>query len=210
MSFIKAELDDIFFDCDDGLKRILDVVDSLLNFSRNDSERKIDRNFDVNLSLDDALKILKGVIDPAIRIKKEYAHIPEISCFGSEINQVFLNILNNAIHATGDPNLGEEIITIRTKDTKDHVIIEILNTGKRIKLEDRERIFEPFFTTKASGKGTGLGLSIVSDIVIKRHNGNIQVSEEHGMTLFRIKLHKSIDDVLEITGPQDYFEEANL
>ncbi|MDC7233511.1 MAG: ATP-binding protein, partial [Spirochaetales bacterium] len=201
---IKAEIDDILFDSKDGLKRILGVVNSLLDFSRNENERNLERNFDVNISLDEALKILKGNMNPSTKIKKEYGHLPEIVCYGSEINQVFLNLLNNAYHATGGDKNDQGLIIIRTSEADEYVVIEILNTGERISPEFRQKIFEPFYTTKASGKGTGLGLSIVSDIVIKRHNGKIEVLEENNMTMFRVYLKKEMDKSLISTGSLEF------
>jgi len=197
MSDLVSEIDDILYDYNDGLERILDVVNNLLNFSRNDTERKLDFNYDLNIGLDQALRILKGTIDPDIEVKKEYSVLPEISCYGSEINQVFLNLLNNAVHAVNNGNGGPKKIIIRTKSVSDVVIVEILNTGESIKPELRKKIFEPFFTTKTKNKGTGLGLSIVSDIVVKRHNGKVQVLEEDGMTLFRVTLLLDFDDIPE-------------
>ncbi len=197
-SELMFEIDDILFDFKDGLRRILDVVNDLLSFSRDESKQKLDINFDINNSLDQSLRILKGTINPGIKIVRKYGDLPPISCYGGEINQVFLNLLNNAIHATNTADNEQKKVVIRTKTVLDRVVVDILNTGKTINPELRQKVFEPFYTTKPSGKGTGLGLSIASDIVIKRHNGGIEVLEEEGMTLFRVTLNVELESVEEI------------
>ena len=109
------------------------------------------------------------------KVIKEYGEIPEVECFPSQLNQVFMNLLVNAAHAITDKG----IITIRTGRQGEEVFIRIADTGKGIPEENLKRVFDPFFTTKPVGKGTGLGLSL-SYGIMQKHNGRIEVQSEVG------------------------------
>jgi len=106
-----------------------------------------------------------------------------VNSFGSEINQVWTNLIDNAIDAMG----GKGDLTVRTYREDDCVVVEILDNGPGISAEVLPRIFEPFFTTKGVGEGTGLGLDTVQRIV-KKHRGNIQVRSKPGETRFQTRL----------------------
>jgi two-component system, NtrC family, sensor kinase len=116
-----------------------------------------------------------------IKIKKNFKATGIIECLPGKLNQVFMNILNNGIHAIKAKELQdiEESITISTEDVADKIIIRIKDTGIGMSDEVRQKIFDPFFTTKDVGEGTGLGLSIVFKI-IQRHEGKIEVLSSKG------------------------------
>ena len=166
-----------------GIERTTKIVKGLKAFARSD-EKKLE-TYDVHESIDNTLLILYNQFKNRIEINKEFGQIPEIECFPSQINQVIMNILNNAVQAIEDKGK----IIIKTSLTNDHqVAIEIMDTGKGIPHEQFNHIFDPFFTTKDVGKGTGLGLSISYGIV-KDHNGEIIVESELGKgTSFKIVL----------------------
>jgi two-component system, NtrC family, sensor kinase len=184
------EIKEVMKDSDEGLERILAVINNLLVFSRKESDEKMDFGFDINAGLERTILILKGTIDPSLEIDKNYGNIDKIECYGGEINQVFLNLLTNAAQAVEPIHGTPGKIVIRTWEENTQVFCSIGNTGKPIESDIMEKIFDPFFTTKESGKGTGLGLSIVSDIVVKRHNGTIDVGHEKDMTVFTVALPK--------------------
>ena len=116
---------------------------------------------------------------------KEYdPNVPKIEAYGGQLNQVFMNILDNAQYAIK----GEGTVTISVKQEGERVVIKFSDTGEGIKKEDLKKVFEPFYTTKPVGQGTGLGMSITYR-VIKNHNGEISVDSEVGKgTTFTIKL----------------------
>jgi signal transduction histidine kinase len=119
-------------------------------------------------------------------VKKNYGDIPPITCSPSQINQVFLNLVNNAAQALG-PGPGEIRVTTR-REGAGHVAVEVADNGKGIPPEVLPKIFDPFFTTKEVGKGTGLGLSIVYKIV-EQHGGKISVDSTVGVgTRFTVVL----------------------
>ena len=103
---------------------------------------------------------------------------------GSELNQVWTNLLDNAIGALGEHGT----ITIRTRSDGGYAIVELTDDGPGIPEDVRERIFDPFFTTKDVGSGTGLGLATARQIVVERHNGLLSVESVPGNTTFRVKL----------------------
>ena len=120
-----------------------------------------------------------------IKVVKDFDHdLPLVPLYGAEINQVWTNLIDNAIQAMN----GEGTLTITTSRENDCARVEIADTGPGIPEELRQRIFEPFFTTKAVGEGTGLGLDISYRIVTTRHGGDINVESEPGNTRFIVRL----------------------
>lgn len=197
---LKAELEKVDFDyivedlpklirsCEDGARRTRDIVLGLRSFSRLE-EAQI-KEVDVREGLEDTLKLLTGEFKNRIKIIKNFADVPNIHCYPSQLNQVFMNILSNA----GQAIEGEGEIHIETGVVdKERVFVIIRDSGKGMAQSTIEQIFDPFFTTKSLGKGTGLGLSI-SYGIIEKHGGEIQVESELGKgTQFRI--------VLPVAGP---------
>jgi len=141
---------------------------------------------DLEESLENTLVILRPKIKPGISLARDYAEdMPRIEAYGSELNQVWTNIIDNAIDAVRGQ--GELVLRTYAKDD-DVTVVEITDNGPGIPPEIQPRIFEPFFTTKAPGVGTGLGLHIAYNIVVHKHHGQIQVASKPGETRFRVTL----------------------
>ncbi|HEX9330882.1 MAG TPA: ATP-binding protein [Anaerolineales bacterium] len=140
---------------------------------------------DVHEGLENTLVIMQHKLKKGVTIKREYApNLPRIEAYASELNQVWTNIIDNAIDAMN----GKGEIKIRTYEEDHRIIIEIIDNGPGIPKEIQSRIFEPFFTTKAPGHGTGLGLHISHDIIANRHQGQLLVESEPGETKFKVIL----------------------
>lgn len=182
-----------------GSERIEKISTSLRSFCRSDSDVKIPA--DLHEELDSTLMILqhrlKGNGDrPQIEVSKTYGALPEVDCYVGQINQVFMNILANAIDALDEAIAQDKIndpipqIQILTEvDSEQWVVIRIADNGMGIPESVQQRLFEPLFTTKPVGKGTGLGLSIAHQIVVDKHNGELAVNSQPGKgTEFIIKI----------------------
>lgn len=165
-------------------ERIMEIVKSLRIFGREDISEGEMKAGDIHIGIDSTLLLLNSKIKNKIDVIKEYGDIPEIKCFPNQLNQVFMNILVNAVHAI--PEYGK--IWIKTYSDNEKIYIKIKDNGNGIKKENLEKIFDPGFTTKGVGIGTGLGLSIVYNI-IEKHNGKIYVESEEGKgTEFTIEI----------------------
>jgi signal transduction histidine kinase len=120
-----------------------------------------------------------------VTVKREYAQdLPRIEAYASELNQVWTNMIDNAVDAMN----GKGEIKIKTYQKDQEVVVEIVDNGPGIPEDTQSRIFEPFFTTKAPGHGTGLGLHISHDIIVNRHHGQLTVESKPGETKFRVVL----------------------
>ncbi|MBF2026902.1 MAG: AAA family ATPase [Oscillatoriales cyanobacterium C42_A2020_001] len=187
-----------------GTDRIRDIMLSLRNYSRTDEGEK--RTVDIHEGIETTLMILSHRLKasnqrPAIQIVKEYGPLPPIECYPGQLNQVFMNILANAIDALEESNQGKSyveleqtpnIITIRTGLEDNCVRIQVSDNGPGIPEEIRQKLFTPFFTTKPEGKGTGLGLSISYEIITGKHNGTLECLSVPGQgTTFLIELHRN-------------------
>jgi signal transduction histidine kinase len=145
---------------------------------------------DIHDGLENTLVILQHKLKKGVTVKRDYAHdLPRIEAYASELNQVWTNIIDNAVDAMN----GKGEITLRTRADDQRVIVEIIDNGPGIPEDIRSRIFEPFFTTKPPGAGTGLGLHISHDIVANRHRGQLLVESEPGETKFRVILPGKIN-----------------
>ena len=163
-----------------GTTRVTTIVKSLRNFARLDEVELV--QVDLHEGLEDTLTIVNHDIKNRIVVVKNYGDIPRVFCYPSRLNQVFLNILNNARQAID----GKGTISITTCQIGEEVHVEIGDSGTGIAPEHLEKIFEPSFTTKIAGEGTGLGLSICQQIV-EEHKGRIEVESEVGKgTMFRV------------------------
>ena len=166
-----------------GIEQISEIVVNLKNFSRLDRSKV--SSFNLNEGLESALILAKHELKH-LTVKKNLGEIPAITCSPSQLNQVFLNLINNAAQAI-ETGSGEITLSTRVEDPE-HVAVEIADNGKGIPPEIISKIFDPFFTTKAAGKGTGLGLSI-SYKIIEQHGGRISVDSTPGQgTRFTIVL----------------------
>ncbi|MEL6562325.1 MAG: ATP-binding protein [Bacteroidota bacterium] len=186
------DLDEILNDVNYGAVRTIEIVKGLRVFSRLDEEES--KPALINENIDATLTLLKNKTKNQITISKFYDEtLSEIECYPGQLNQVYMNILNNAIQAMPDDRDNPEI-QIYTENVDDNTaVIRIKDNGCGIPDEVRERIFEPFFTTKPVGVGTGLGMSI-SYGIIEKHGGKIELNTEVGKgTEFVITLPKRID-----------------
>jgi two-component system NtrC family sensor kinase len=175
---MQKDLPRLIQSCEDGARRTKDIVVGLRNFSRLD-EGKF-KKMNINESLDQTIRLLSGEFKGQVELHTEFTEVPEVECQAGHINQVFVNIISNAVQSIQ----GKGDVFIRTRvgpqgATGPTVEISIRDTGHGIDRDTLERIFDPFFTTKAVGEGTGLGLSISYGIV-KKHGGEIRVSSEVG------------------------------
>ncbi len=165
-------------------ERVIKIINTLRNFARLDeAERK---EADLHEGIESTLTLVRHRIKDSIAVIKEYGELDPVLCYPNQLNQVFMNLIVNAIDAIEDkaarPGPGGEgkaTITIRTYQAEGHARVEISDTGTGIPVELRKRIFEPGFTTKGVGVGTGLGLSICFNI-IQKHEGELLVQEAPG------------------------------
>ncbi len=143
------------------------------------------REVDVREGLESTLTILAHKLKKGVAVEREYAEgLPRICAYGGELNQVWTNIVDNAVDAMH----GQGKLKVKTsRDEGGHVLVEIADDGPGIPREAKNRIFEPFFTTKGVGEGTGLGLDIVRRIVAG-HGGEIRVDSTPGETVFKVRL----------------------
>lgn len=139
----------------------------------------------VQEGLESTLVILQHKLKPGIHIVREYApNLPLVEAYASELNQVWTNLIDNALDAMGDKG----VLTLRTYEENNRVVVEIADNGPGIPADVLPHIFEPFYTTKGPGSGTGLGLHIVFNIVVTKHRGNIEAESQPGATVFRVTL----------------------
>jgi signal transduction histidine kinase len=162
--------------------RISDLVGAIKEYTYMDQTPV--QNVDIVKSLETTLTILNHKLKRGITVQRDYQRIPLlVNSFGSELNQVWTNIIDNAIAAMG----GTGELRVRTCRDDNCVVVEIADNGPGIPADVQPHIFEPFFTTKGVGEGTGLGLDTVQRIV-KKHRGTIQVSSTPGDTRFQVWL----------------------
>src|ERR1700729_558271 len=177
-----VEVATLLNEIESGTSRISDLVRAIKEYTYMDQTPL--QNVDIVKSLETTLTILNHKLKHGVVVEREYQKIPLlVNSFGSELNQVWTNIIDNAIDAMG----GEGKLKIRTFRDDNCVVVEITDNGPGISLEVQAHMFEPFFTTKGVGQGTGLGLDTVQRIV-KKHQGNIQVSSKPGETRFQVWL----------------------
>ncbi len=194
-SFIKEDVPKLITSIQNGTERIREIVLMLRNFSRLDES--VLKLVDIHQGIDSTLLILQSRLQaksdyPAIELVKNYSTLPKIQCYAAELNQVFMNILINAIEALDRCHQHQKrgIVSISTQLlNSDTVSISIQDNGLGIDADVKQKIFDPFFTTKSVGKGIGLGLSISYTIVVDKHNGKIDCFSTPGVgTEFLIQL----------------------
>ncbi len=177
--YLIHEIDVLLKGMADGAGRTVEIVKGLKSFSRLDES---DLKFaNINEGIDSTLIILNSTFKGKVSVIKELDPIPEIECYAGKLNQVFMNIINNAAQAVmvAYPTSDEGKVTIQTKKLENSIAVHIIDNGTGMDEETKTKIFEPFFTTKKAGEGTGLGLSIVYSI-IELHKGTIHVNSELG------------------------------
>ena len=168
---------------EDSTTRISTLVTAAKQYSQMD--RAPHQVLDVHELLDSTLVMLSRKLVEGVSVVKEYDRsLPAIPVYGAELNQVWTNLIDNALQAMD----GTGTLTLRTSRIEDLLQVEIADTGPGIPAEIVGRIYEPFFTTKAVGEGTGLGLDICWRIVVNKHHGDLRVESEPGHTVFRVRL----------------------
>jgi signal transduction histidine kinase len=176
-------VDDLLGDARSATGRISELVKTIKAYSHMDEAPY--QEIDVHDGLDSTLKMFASATKKGIEVVREYDRsLPKISAYAGELNQVWTNLIDNAVDAMN----GNGRLTIRTAHEPDAALVEIEDNGSGIPEEIKSRIFEPFFTTKGVGKGTGLGLDIVYRIVTRRHHGTIRMYSEPGRTRFQVRL----------------------
>ncbi|MBL1179197.1 hybrid sensor histidine kinase/response regulator [Pantanalinema sp. GBBB05] len=191
LDYVREDLPKLLNSMKLGIDRIRNISISLRTFSRADKDYKVP--FDIHEGLDSTLLILKHRLKandhrPEIDVVKKYGDLPSIECFPGQLNQVFMNILANAIDALEEANLSRDLDAIKAKPNQisiETIVIEgrtiqihITDNGVGISEAVKSRIFDHLFTTKAVGKGTGLGLAIAHQIVVENHAGTIEVNSD--------------------------------
>lgn len=190
LEFVMQDLPKLINSMKVGAERIQGIVSSLRTFSRMDEAEM--KAVDLHAGLESTLMILQNRLKAgpdlsAIKVIREYGDLPKMECYAGQLNQVFMNIISNAIDALkevrlcGHANKRDACITIQTQQTDTgHVNIHITDNGSGIPETIRDRLFDPFFTTKPIGKGTGMGLSISYQIVTEKHGGRLTCQSQVG------------------------------
>ena len=192
LEYVREDLPKLIRAMKDSGERIRSISKSLRTFSRSDTKNK--QMFNLQAGLDSTLLILRHRLKanesrPAIEVNTYYDELPDVSCFPGQLNQVFMNILANAIDALdeasqhrsyADIEASPNHITIRTQLAEQRAVVVISDNGAGMPETVRARIFDHLFTTKAVGKGTGLGLAIAHQIIVESHGGTIDVSSKPG------------------------------
>ncbi|MGQ9805764.1 MAG: PAS domain-containing sensor histidine kinase [Chlorobiales bacterium] len=175
----------LFIGISSGFEQMTNLVRSMRNFARLDEAEM--KKADINEGIKNCLLMVGHMLkDKDIELSTEYGILPLVDCFPAQLNQVFLNLVGNAIHAVEDRPNGK--IHIQTSLEQNYIVVRIQDNGKGIPKHVQAKIFDPFFTTKPVGKGTGLGLSISFDI-IQKHRGTLTFETEEGKgTTFIVKI----------------------
>jgi signal transduction histidine kinase len=166
-----------------GSSRISEIVKALKAYSYLDQAPI--QSVNLHEGLDSTLVMLRSKLKQGVTVQREYdPNLPAIQAYGSELNQVWTNLIDNAIDAMN----AQGSITVRTRHDEQWAIVEIEDNGPGIPESIQPKLFDPFFTTKPPGKGTGLGLNISYNIVVQKHQGKIEVFSEPGKTRFEVRL----------------------
>ncbi|HEY4327471.1 MAG TPA: 7TM diverse intracellular signaling domain-containing protein [Mucilaginibacter sp.] len=177
--YLTSEIDHLIRGINEGAQRTAEIVKGLKIFSRLDEDDL--KRTNINEGLESTMVIANNLLNNKIKVVKEYGNLPPAECYPGKLNQVFLNIISNAVYAVqkkfGENTDGE--IIIKTTHTDENISITIKDNGTGMDTDTQKKIFEPFFTTKDVGEGTGLGLSIVYN-TIKKHSGQIIVHSVPG------------------------------
>jgi two-component system NtrC family sensor kinase len=186
LDYVMRDISVLIEENNEGIERIKRIVQDLRTFSRADSSST--GSADLNSCMDSTINIVINEIKYAAELRREYGNLPKVHCNAQQINQVFMNLLINAVHAIQAK--GEEVgeIVIRTWCDQDNAFVSVSDSGCGIAPENCSKIFDAFFTTKDVGKGTGLGLSISAGIV-RKHGGEITLKSELGVgSTFTVRL----------------------
>jgi signal transduction histidine kinase len=192
LDYLKKEIETLLAGIEDGARRTTEIVSGLKNFSRLDeSEMKM---ANVNEGIESTLILLKSAVPANVEVITRLGNIPPIECLPGKLNQVFMNLLSNALYAIErNKNVVEPKLIITSLVVDDKVVVRFEDTGIGMTPEVKAKIFEPFFTTKDVGEGTGLGMSIVFKIV-EIHKAKMEIETEPGKgTVITLILNKKIN-----------------
>jgi len=171
-----------------GTGRIVELVKALKTYTYMDQAPV--QSVDLRKGLENTLIILHNKLKTGVTVVREYADdLPVIQAYASELNQVWTNIIDNAIDAMD----GQGTLIVRAREEDPWVVVEIEDDGPGIPEENQSRIFDPFFTTKGPGEGTGLGLNISRNLIVQKHQGQVSVKSRPGKTCFSIRLPKDFN-----------------
>jgi signal transduction histidine kinase len=167
----------------ESTRRVSDLVAAVKSYSQMD--RGSVQRFDVTDGLESTLVMLAHKLRDGVQVVRDYGpDVPLIEAYAGELNQVWTNLIDNAVDAMD----GAGTLEIKTRTDKDHLLVEISDTGRGMPPDVAARAFEAFYTTKDVGKGTGLGLDIARRIVVERHRGTIDIDSQPGCTVLRVSL----------------------
>ncbi len=169
----------------EGAGRMSEIVGALKSYTHLDQAPL--QEVDVRKGLEDTLLILKTKLKD-IDVELEFEEVPKIMAYGSELNQVWTNLIDNAADAITSSEQENGTVTLRTSAGDETVVVEVEDNGSGIEAANVDRIFDAFFTTKPPGSGTGLGLDISYSIIVHKHRGAIKVDSEPGKTVFHVEL----------------------
>ncbi|UNU27159.1 sensor histidine kinase [Microcoleus vaginatus] len=192
LEYLQEDLPKLIDSMQEGVDRIHTISTSLRTFSRSDSDRPI--HYNIHDGIDSTILILKHRLKanesrPEIQVITDYGDLPQVECFAGQLNQVFMNLLANAIDALEESNQGRSFaqikanpnqITVKTQLSESQAVIRIQDNGIGITDVVKPKIFEHLFTTKGVGQGTGLGLAIARQIVVQKHSGTLEVNSTLG------------------------------
>jgi signal transduction histidine kinase len=192
LEYIREDLPKVIGSMREGINLIKNISNSLRTFSRADKDYKVP--FNIHDGIDSTILILKHRLKaneqhPEIEVVTKYGNLPQIECFPGQLNQVFMNILANAIDALEEASIGRSYaeitespnqIIITTLIENQQINIAIKDNGMGMNEEIRQHIFDHLFTTKGVGKGTGLGLAIAHQIIVQKHGGSINCNSSPG------------------------------
>lgn len=192
LEYLQEDLPKLIDSMQEGVDRIHTISTSLRTFSRSDCDRSIPCN--IHDGIDSTILILKHRLKanecrPEIQVITDYGDLPQVECFAGQLNQVFMNLLANAIDALEESNQGRSFaqikanpnqITVKTQLSESQAVIRIQDNGIGMTDAVKQKIFEHLFTTKGVGQGTGLGLAIARQIVVQKHSGTLEVNSTLG------------------------------
>lgn len=199
------DLPSLVADCEEGIRRATEIVAALRTFSHRERNEQWSV-VDIHDCLDRTLALLRHRLGGGIRIERDYGAIPRVECLRTQLDQVFLNLLANAVDAVGEHGCIRVSTELEespqaTPRAGPHVVVSVRDDGRGIPEDDQRSVFDPFFTTKEAGRGTGLGLSISFGIV-ERHGGTISLDSAPGAgATFRVYLPLQRGTAGSIHGP---------
>ncbi len=189
IDYLREEVPCALHEARDGVERIATIVRAMRSFGHPDGVEQSPT--DVNQCLRDTLAVARNELKYVANIETDFGDLPAVSCYRSDVNQVFLNLFLNAAQAIADVRPDGELgsIVVRSRREDGYVVVSIADSGPGIPEAIRDRIFDPFFTTKDVGKGTGQGLALARSVVVERHGGSLTFdSVPDGGTTFYVRL----------------------